>query len=109
MIDIEGYPGIVHRLIQLGVREEYPSWEEVTLSSGIKTRVFWNIKKLFSYPPWVRERAIESFIWQIGKLCPNTLMGICTGGLMLANDIQRALGILHRPPCRRQHVPGNIP
>lgn len=76
------------RLEELGVRVE---GKERTLHSGLKSTVFWNIEKLLDYPEFVRRRAIEQFIWEVGKVKPAQIIGIPTGGYGVAFDLSRAL------------------
>lgn len=88
MADFE--PGrLLQRLTSLGLRKE----GEFTLHSGAKSEVFWDIENLFRYPHWVRIKAIEEFIWQIGLIRPRFITGIRTGGLRLAEDIGECLSI----------------
>lgn len=77
------------KLVTLGLRKE----GEFTLHSGAKSNVFWNIEELYNYPEWVRVEAIKEFIWKIGVVRPGRLIGIRTGGLLLAHDIGKQLDI----------------
>lgn len=86
MADFE--PGrLLQRLTSLGLRKE----GEFTLHSGAKSKIFWDIENLFRYPYWVRIKAIEEFIWQIGLAKPRFIAGIRKGGLLLAEDIGECL------------------
>lgn len=77
------------RLVELGLREEYD--EPRTLHGGLRSRVFWDIEKLFEYPGWMRRRALEEFIWEVGKLRPQMFIGIRKGGYWLTEDINHCL------------------
>lgn len=79
------------KLIGLGLREEYD--EPRTLRSGLKSKVFWNIEKLFEYPEWMRVMAIGDFIYAVGLCKPRGLIGIKTGGLLLARLLKWRLDV----------------
>lgn len=83
--------GMLERLIELGLRGE---GEERELHSGLRSNVFWDIEALFTYSSFIVTEAIEPFIWELGKLKPEQLTGIPTGGLLLAQHIRPLL----RPP-----------
>lgn len=70
------------KLEELGLREEYDEPRE--LHSGLKSKVFWDIEKLFSYAGWVQDEALREFTFQVGALSPVGLIGVPTGGLLLA-------------------------
>lgn len=78
---------MLEKLLELGLREE----GSFTLHSGRHSSVFWNIEKLFRYPYWIRVEAIKPFIWKIGLKNPELLVGIKTGGYLLAKDIGKCL------------------
>jgi len=80
--------GMLERLTELGLREE---GEERELHSGLKSNVFWDIEALFAYPSFIITKAIELFIWELGKLKPEQLIGIPTGGLLLGQHIRPLL------------------
>lgn len=74
---------------------------DFTLKSGAISSVKWDIEKMFQYPGysrWVRIETLRPWIWEIGLYCPNNLIGIRSGGFLLACDVGRALGIY---PCDR--------
>ncbi len=81
----------LEKLEELGIRKE----GKFKLSSGAKSNVFWDVEELFRYPLWIRNRAIEDFIWEIGALNPDLLIGIPTGGLLLAKDIAKHLEVAY--------------
>jgi len=56
--------------------------------------VKWDIEKLYTYPKWIRIEVLRLFIFSIGLLRPKTLIGIPTGGLLLANDVGGCLEII---------------
>lgn len=60
---------------------------DFTLKSGDTSSVKWDIEKMFQYPQWVRIETLRPWIWEIGFHRPNNLVGIPTGGLLLARDI----------------------
>jgi len=78
-------------LIDLNLREELT--EPRKLCSGKFSNVFWDIEKLFRYPKWVRIKAIEPFIFEIGKRKPGLLVGMQKGGYLLAKDIAECLNL----------------
>lgn len=71
------------KLIKMGLRLE----GEFTLKSGVLSHIKWDIERMFQYPQWVRIEAMRSWIYKIGLYCPNNLVGVHTGGWMLARDI----------------------
>ena len=77
------------RLINLGVRKV----GDFRLSCGVKSDVKWDIEVLYRYPFWMRVEAIKEFIYEVGQRSPKRLIGIETGGLLLAQDIGRCLEI----------------
>ena len=79
------------RLISLGLREELK--EPVRLCSGKYSNVFWDIEKLFAFHPNQRKMALSEFISQISSYVPGVLVGIPTGGWLLAREIGNILGI----------------
>lgn len=96
------------KLEELGLREEYN--EPITLHSGVRSRIKWETEWLFQYTLWVRLRAIEEFIWEIGKICTTDLLvGIRKGGYYIAQDIGRCLQIsvldegCTIPPAQYEH------
>lgn len=46
---------------------------------------------MFQYPQWVRIETLRPWIWGIGLFCPNNLVGIRSGGFLLACDVGKAL------------------
>ncbi len=80
------------QLKRMGLRLE----GDFTLKSGAVSSVKWDIEKMFQYPGysrWVRIETLRSWIWEIGLYCPNNLIGIRSGGFLLACDVGEALGI----------------
>jgi len=75
------------KLEELGCRIE----GDFISHAGIPLKVKWEIERLYVYPYWIRTKAIEDFIWEVGKLRPHYLFGIKTGGLLLAKDVGEAL------------------
>lgn len=71
------------KLIKMGLRLE----GEFTLKSGVISHVKWDIERMFEYPQWVRVEAMRPWIYEIGLYRPNNLVGVPTGGWMLALDI----------------------
>lgn len=82
-------------LRELGIREE---GEERELHSGLSSTIFYDIEKLFTYPIWTILKTLEPFLWQVGKLRPSQLLGIPTGGQLLASFMGRELGVVRYPP-----------
>lgn len=80
-------------LIKLGLRKT----GEFTLHSGDKSKVFWDVDELLSYPFLVRLEAIKSWAMEIALLKPNILEGITEGGYSLAVDLSRMLDVLAQP------------
>ena len=64
---------------------------DFTLKSGAKNNVKWDIEKMFQYPQWVRIETLRPWIWEIGLYRPNNLIGIRSGGFLLACDVGKAL------------------
>lgn len=77
------------KLEELGLRVE----GDFTLSSGIHSHVKWDIEKLFNYPTWVQEKAIEEWLWMLGMICPKQLIGLRRGGFYLATIAGSALQV----------------
>lgn len=71
------------KLIKMGLRLE----GEFTLKSGVISHVKWDIERMFEYPQWVRVEAMRPWIYEIGLYRPNNLVGVSTGGWMLALDV----------------------
>lgn len=71
------------KLREMGLRLE----GDFTLKSGEQSNVFWDVSKLFGFPQWVRIEAMREWIYKIGLYRPNNLVGIQTGGFLLAGDI----------------------
>ena len=66
---------------------------DFTLKSGATSSIKWDIEKMFQYPRWVRIQTLKSWIWEIGLYRPNNLIGIRSGGFLLACDVGHALDI----------------
>jgi len=81
--------GLRDRLEQMGLRKV----GSFALSSGGQSNIFWDVERLFYYPHWMRIKAIEEFIWQVGMCKAALLIGIKTVGYDLAKDIGQALKI----------------
>lgn len=80
------------QLKRMGLRLE----GDFTLKSGAQSNIKWDIEKMFRYPGysrWVRIEALKSWIWEIGLYQPNNLIGIRSGGFLLALDVGEALDI----------------
>jgi orotate phosphoribosyltransferase len=80
---------MINKLEALGLRLT----GEFTLHSGVKSNIFWDVERLFLHPQWMRLEAIRPFIWKIGLLRPTCLVGVPTGGRLLAKDIAACLEI----------------
>lgn len=78
-------------LHELGCRE--CKLEPIKLHSGKVSDVFWNIEKLRNYSLWIQEEALKSFTWEVGKLKPQQLVGIRSGGYSVANVIGDVLDV----------------
>ncbi len=98
------------KLEELGLREEYD--EPRTLSSGLKSRVFWDVERLYKQKGhngcgfWKRLETLAPWIVQIEECQPKSVMGIPTGGKLLATDVTWRLNVtnLKCPSLRWQHV-----
>ncbi|MBA7708945.1 hypothetical protein ES703_117850 [subsurface metagenome] len=92
------------QLERMGLRLE----GDFTLKSGAQSNIKWDIEKMFQYPGysrWVRIETLRPWIWEIGLYCPNNLIGIRSGGFLLASDVGEALGI--HVTDRRFHAIGH--
>lgn len=58
-----------------------------TLHSGIQSNVKWDIEKLFDYPQWLITQLLRDWIKLIAYHRPTHLIGIQTGGWLLAKLI----------------------
>jgi len=83
------------KLIQLGLRLE----GDFTLTSGVQSKVKWDIERLFNYPLWIIHEAIREFTWQVGVVRPYWIIGIPTGGKLLAKCVAQRLGYARAEIC----------
>ena len=77
------------KLVELGLRKE----GDFILSSRVRSEVFWDIEELFNYPKWIQEEAVREFIWKVGMLKPDAIVGIPRGGYILGGLMARCLGV----------------
>ena len=78
------------QLKRMGLRLE---GRDFILHSDVHSPVFWDIERMFQYPQWVRIETLRPWIWEIGLYRPNNLIGIRSGGFLLAHDVGEALGV----------------
>lgn len=83
------------RLERMGLRLK----GDFTLKSGATSSTKWDIERMIQYPKWVRIETLRPWIWEIGLHCPNNLVGIMSGGFLLAGDVGYALGIHVSDTC----------